>query len=492
MKCLPEILPTLTAIINKSLRESSVPPSLKDAIVTPILKKSTLDPEQLKNFRPVSNLSYVSKIIERVVACQLNKYMSENNLHETFQSAYKRFHSTETALICVQNDVLRALDNKKCVLLVLLDLSAAFDTVDHSVLLSRLSTCLGLRDAALAWFASYLSGRSQSVHIRNSTSKKHKLQFGVPQGSVLGPILFCIYTLPLAQIMREHNVDFHFFADDTQLYISFNISELNSTCRQMESCISDLSSWMTSNFLKLNGEKTEILLFSSRFNKVDRSLGALNIGGTTVRTSPLVRNIGAFFDSSLSLESHVNQICRSSYLHLRNLGAIRKYLTPSTAACVAHAFISSKLDYLNALLHNLPDRLLNKLQRIQNTAARIVSQTKRTDHITPVLSSLHWLPVRARIDFKICVIVFRALHGLAPAYLTDLLQIKEPSRQLRSSDNGVLLFVPRVRTAAYGDRMFSAAAPVLWNRLPRDIRDLHTENLFHKCLKTHLFRQYFN
>ena len=292
--------------------------------------------------------------------------------------------------------------------------------------------------------------------------------------------------------MRHYNVDFHLFADDTQLYLSFDISEIQSTCHQMECCIADISSWMTSNFLKLNSEKTEMLLISSRFNKADTSSCSLNIAGTTIKTSSVVRNIGAVFDSCLSLESHVNQVCRSSYLHLRNLGAIRKYLTPSTAACAVHAFITSKLDCLNGLLLHLPDRLLNKLQRIQNTAARIVSLTKKTDHITPVLASLHWLPVRARIDFKVCLIVFRVLHGQAPAYLVDIFKLKATPRQLRSSSDHFLLAVPRVKTVSYGDRAFSVGAAVLWNSLPSDIRNLPKETVFRKCLKTYLFRKYFN
>ena len=492
MECLPGILPTVTQIINLSISSSCFPPSLKDAIVTPLLKKSSLDPDEFKNFRPVSNLPYISKLIERVIASRLNKYMSHNNLYEVYQSAYRKMHSTETALVRVQNDVLRSLDDKKCVLLLLLDLSSAFDTVCHPVLLSRLSSCLGICGTALSWFASYLAERHQAVQVGRCTSENKDLQFGVPQGSVLGPILFSIYTLPLGEIMRRHNVSFHLFADDTQIFLSFNFPEFKATCTQMENCIKDIRSWMTANYLKLNSEKTEMLFISSRFSKIDTSFCSLNFAGTIVRPTPSVCNIGAIFDSSLSLESHVNRICRSSYLHLRNLGAIRKYLTRSTAATLANAFISSKLDYLNALLVNLPDQLINKLQRIQNTAARIVTLTKRNDHITPVLASLHWLPVRARISFKVCLmILYRILHDQSPEYLKEIICVHEPTRQLRSAQNGTLLSVPRVRTAFYGDRAFSAAAPAIWNVLPNHVRLSATETVFRKWLKTPLFRQYF-
>ena len=166
-------------------------------------------------------------------------------------------------------------------------------------------------------------------------------------------------------------------------------------------------------------------------------------------------------------------------------------MTPSTAAHLANALVYSKLDYSNSLLINLVDRQLDKLQQIQNITARIVSRCGRTNHITPVLASLHWLPVRVRISFKVCLMVYRSIRGLAPAYIMDILSIYRPSRNLRSSENWVLLRVPNVRTSTYGDRAFSSAAPVLWNSLPLEIRSSDSEILFRKRLKTYLFRKYF-
>ena len=227
--CLPELLPIIVEIINGSLCSSSVSSSLKDALITPIFKKPSLDPEDLKNFRPVSNLPYISKIIERVVAAQLNKHMSENNLYEVFQSAYKKSHSNETARTHVQNDILRSLDEKKCVLLVLLDLSSAFDTVDHTFyclachrVLEYLSLLLlgSNHISCLVQIISFwtLSGSAgQPVHFTKAASSV----WGPLGPLLLGPLLFSIYTLPLGQLIRHHSVDFHLFADDTQLFISF-------------------------------------------------------------------------------------------------------------------------------------------------------------------------------------------------------------------------------------------------------------------------------
>ena len=215
-----EVLPVMTNIINSSLRSSQVPKSMKSAIVTPLLKKSTLDPDILKNYRPVSNLSYISKLLERVVAGRLTDYMTENNLHEHLQSAYKPGHSTETALVKVQNDILTSIDQHGVVILVMLDLSAAFDTIDHDILFSRMENTLGIMGQALAWFKSYLSGRTLRIKIDKSFSELQDIQWSVPQGSVLGPLLFLIYLLPLGKLIRKHGLELHIYADDTQLYLA--------------------------------------------------------------------------------------------------------------------------------------------------------------------------------------------------------------------------------------------------------------------------------
>ena len=167
--------------------------------MVPLLKKSLLDRDTMKNYRPVSNLPFVSKVVERVVASQLNTHMLEHSLLEPAQSAYRRNHSMESALLQVRSDVLQATDGKKCVMLVLLDPSAAFDTIDHDILLLRLEIDIGVCGSALAWFRSYLSGQIQSVRINNTTSQPQPLHYGVPQGSVVGPVLFTVTRHPLRQ-----------------------------------------------------------------------------------------------------------------------------------------------------------------------------------------------------------------------------------------------------------------------------------------------------
>ena len=229
-----------------------MPTELKQAVIRPLLKKPSLDYQEFKNFRSISNLTFLSKVIEKVVALQLVDYIENNGLCEVFQSAYRAHHSTETALLRVYNDIAMSIDNQKSVVLVLLGLSVAFDTVDHSLLLARLSTRFGICDQALDWFRSYLSDRTQHVRIQDVSSDVHALPYGVPTGPVLGPLLYSLYTSPLGDIARSHGLSSHFYADDTQLYLSFERSspEDLSTCTSaLEDCVKDIDLWMLNNKL---------------------------------------------------------------------------------------------------------------------------------------------------------------------------------------------------------------------------------------------------
>ena len=196
-QCIDILLPSLTKLVNFSLKNGIFPNPFKQAIVTPLLKKSTLSKEDLKSYRPVSGLSFLSKLVERIVAAQIRSHMDSHDLGNTFQSAYKVGHSAETALLCIKNEIHLSLSKGMPTALVLLDLSAAFDTIDHDTLLSCLSSRFGFVGSALKWFRSYLQDRFQSVKIGSSLSNLFKLKFGVPQGSVLGPLLFSLYTTPL-------------------------------------------------------------------------------------------------------------------------------------------------------------------------------------------------------------------------------------------------------------------------------------------------------
>ena len=219
--CVEVLAPAVTAIVNESVSTGVVPCSLKQALVTPLIKKSTLNADVLKNYRPVSNLPFLSKIIEKHVDHYFGIHDDANDLNDPHQSAYTKGASTETALLKVQNDLLLAVDSKKAALLILLDLSAAFDTIDHKILLSRLDKNFGIRGTALSWVQSYLSDRLQYIVVNGSKSTAKPLLHGVPQGSNFGPKAFKRYDRPVGIIAKKYRLEYHIYADDTQLYVSF-------------------------------------------------------------------------------------------------------------------------------------------------------------------------------------------------------------------------------------------------------------------------------
>ena len=247
---LDTLLSTLTKLVNAAIDQSTIPQSLKSASVTPLIKKPSLDSDDTKNYRPVSNLPYISKLVEKVIVKQLNKHLEDNNLHQINQSAYRKHHSTETALVKICDFILDALDRNQCVFLVLLDQSAAFDTVHEDLLIHKLQTMYGITDSALALFRSCFKGRSQSVYVNGKSSASKFLTTGFPQGSVLGPYMYPLYTSSLFAIAEEHGINIHMYADDTQLYVSFNHLNCHEILHQLESAISEIRVWMAANHLK--------------------------------------------------------------------------------------------------------------------------------------------------------------------------------------------------------------------------------------------------
>ena len=370
------LVPTITRIFNKSLQLGTMPGMLKGAMVQPLLKKPQLDTEDLNNYQPVSNLTYISKVIERVVAAQLNEHLAANSSNEVYQSAYRQFHSTETALTCVMNDILLALDQRKSVFLVLLDLSAAFDTIDHQLLLGRLAGRIGLSGVPLRWVSSYLTDRTQFLSVSNERSECHQLTNGVPQGSVLGPIFFTIYTQPLGDIVRCHNMKFHLYADDTQLYLSLNGRDPepeHDALTRLEACIADIKLWMLQNKLKLNDSKTEFLQFLPSISKTIARVNntpKIIIGNDAISPNDIAKNLGVLIDDQVTLDRHIMSVCKAANFQLYRLSRMKKYLTPEALHIAVHAFISSRIDYCNAVLVGLPQSSISKLQHVMNCATR--------------------------------------------------------------------------------------------------------------------------
>ncbi|CAM4572394.1 unnamed protein product [Leuciscus chuanchicus] len=479
----PTLLPSLTHIINSSLHTGTFPTAFKQARVTPLLKKPTLNTSLVDNYRPISLLPFIAKTLERAVFNQLTSFLSLNNQLDVNQSGFKKGHSTETALLSVTEALRIAKAASKSSVLILLDLSAAFDTVNHQILMSTLSS-LGITGTSLHWFESYLTGRSFKVAWRGEVSRAHQLTTGVPQGSVLGPLLFSIYTTSLGHIIQAHGFSYHCYADDTQLFLSFQPDDPTVAAR-VSSCLADISTWMKEHPLQLNLAKTELLVLPA--NPSLQHDFTIQLESSLITPSRSVRNLGVTFDDQLTFTDHISKTARSCRFALHNIRKIRPFLTEHATQLIVQALVISRLDYCNALLAGLPACATKPLQMIQNAAARLVFNEPKRAHVTPLFISLHWLPLAARIKFKALTLAYRTITGSAPSYFHSLLRVYIPTRHLRSV-NERRLVVPSQKATKSLSRTFSFTVPCWWNALHTLIRNAESLTTFKRQLKTNLFR----
>jgi len=309
----------------------------------------------------------------------------------------------------------------------------------------------------------------------------------------LGPILFISYISPVARVADKFGVGCYQYADDTQLLISFDDSDYISKLSLLKSCSESLYDWFLANGLALNPNKSNAILLGTAarkrtFNVVDH----VTIAGERTELSNCVKLLGVHVDSNLVFDQHVNKVCQAAYFHIKALRRIRPVLTAKMANEFACAIISSRLDYCNSLLADVSDCHLNKLQRVQNTLARIVCGASKFDHISPVLSGLHWLPIKSRINYKLAMLTYKTLSAGEPLYLASLIKQYVPSRILRSSTAYMLQIPPATKTrTVFARRAFAFAAPTLWNSLSLELRSYDRTCLpssFGRKLKTELFR----
>ena len=481
-ECLDELIPALTHLVNLSLSVSSMD-GLKDTVITPLLKKAGLDPEVLKNYRPVCNIPYLSKIIERAVLVQCNGHLLTINGHIPNQSGYKPKHSCETLLIHITNDIIINMDNSKCTIMLLLDLSAAFDTVDHDILLDILWYELGFRGVVFKWFVEFLSDRRQAVSIDGQKSSFRDNLYGVPQGSVIGPFLFNIYVRNLIRTMEQAGFTIHGYADDHQVLYSFQVDFQVSVIRNTIPRGLDLiSSWMCKHFLKLNPSKSQVIVFYPKVKSGQVVFQRLMLSdGTFVPLSSEVHNLGVTMDSQLTFSPHISSSITHGYQLVRNVSSISKFLSQDHLKTLVNSIVIGKVDNCNSLLYGVSAYNSDRLQKFQNSCARTIYRKRKYDHVTGILRELHWLPSEARPYFKVLCYVYKCLHDLAPSYLSDLILVRR--------DDDCTLSVPRC-SSQIGDRAFSVAGPRLWNALPVDIRTINNLDRFKSQLKHLLFSSF--
>ena len=479
--------PTILKIVNDSLQGGNFPDHWKKAFVTPVLKSKKQDVNDVSNYRPLSDISIFSKVLEKCAYVQLYDHLEENNLLIVNQSAYKKHHSCETALLKICNDVLKTLDSSTNVIVVLLDFSAAFDTINHELLLKKLHNQYGIRGTALRWFKSYLDGRLLKVKIQHCVSKGRSLNYGVPQGSVLGPLLFSLYAQEIHQIISRYGLRYHIFADDIQIYspLTSGFPELNT----LKDCLNEIKLWTSKNSLKLNESKTKFVEIKTRHSNI--RLNNFTVLDKIFKCDPYAKNLGVLIDEKLCFSNQINEVCRMGFVNIRQLWRLSSKLKSITLKIqLVHSCILSKIDYCNSLYFNLPGKQIKKLQRLLNAAVRFIFNIRRRKFpATLYLKKAHILPVELRLRFKMCVMVFKCFNGIAPPYLQNLIRKKISLESLRVSQDTTLLDEPRLEQH-FKNRRFEIVGPRQWNMLPRFIRETASVELFKSRLKTFLFNKF--
>ena len=406
-----------TNIINTSIIYKKFPSRWKNALVKPLPKIN--NPSCASDYRPISLLPAFSKVLEKLIAKQMIEYLKETNYFDNLQSAYKSSHSTVTALLNVTDDIYECLENSELVFLVLLDYSKAFDCANHRLILAKLKAA-GFRDDSLEWIFSYLNGRSQKIVTGTGESEWNGLVNGVPQGSVLGPLLFTVLVSDLRDAIKRGK--YHMYADDTQAYYSCRCENVNDTIKEINSDLSRVSSYSKSNCLKLNTGKSKFIIIGSRPNLKklkDIALDPIKIDQDIIERVYEAKNLGVTFDEELSWTRDVNLRTAKAYGKLKHSYRFKKFLNEQAKLNLTETYILSQLNYGDIILQNLTEQLQNKIQKLQNNCVRFTFGLRKYDHISGFIKNKNILNMKNRRLLHGLTLMFKIKNKLAPAYLCN-------------------------------------------------------------------------
>ena len=406
-----------TNIINTSILYKKFPSRWKNALVKPLPKVNK--PVCTSDYRPISLLPSFSKVVEKLIAAQVIQYLKDTHYFDNLQSAYKHSHSTITALLNVTDDIYECLENSELVFLVLLDYSKAFDCANHRLILAKLKAA-GFRNDALEWISSYLSNRKQLVKTNLGSSSWQSIQNGVPQGSVLGPLLFTVLVSDLKDAIKRGR--YHMYADDTQLYYSCKVDEANKTINDINSDLENISNFSKRNCLKLNAEKSKFIVIGSRQNLKklkEITLDQIKIDDNVIERVYEAKNLGVIFDEELSWIRHCNLQIAKGYGKLKHGYRFKKFLNEKSKLNLIETYILAQLNYADIILQNLSEQLQYKLQKLQNSCVRFVYGLRKYDHISGFIKSKNMLNLKNRRLLHSLSLMFLIKKGKAPSYLCN-------------------------------------------------------------------------
>ena len=473
-------LPALTHIINFSLTTGIFPEAWKLAYVRPLPKSAQC--VTTCDYRPISILPTLSKVLEKVVRKQFVNHLTVSNLFNNLQSGFREGRSTQTALLKVTEDIRKALDEGYVSVLTLLDFSKAFDSVDYDILIARCKN-LNFSDCTISWITSYLRNRKQAVVVDNVFSSAKSLERGVPQGSVLGPLFFLIYVNDLSDVLKE--CSHHMYADDLQIYISGKPSEIALLINKINNDLESLLEWSVKNGLILNPSKSHtIIIGSPQTHKKLEGFGIPDVilDSKIVPRCSHVNNLGLIIDDHLSWEPHVRNVCRKVYGTLHSLRCVDKCLPIKTKELLVKTLLFPFFDYGDVIYNNLNESYAQTLQRSQNACIRFIYNLRKYDHISGWYKINKILTLHKRRQFHCLCLLYKTVKTASPSYLANhFVRLKSPRFQ-----ESQVFCIPKSKTNYY-NKSYTVVAAREWNKLPLSVKNSKSLKSFKKHLMKFLF-----
>ena len=464
------VAPFITDIMNNCIRYCKFPCRWKFALIKPLPKVP--NPISHSDFRPISLLPAFSKIIEKILGSQMQRYLNGAKLINKFQSAYTVNYSCTTVLLVITDFIFNSLDKGELVILVLLDYSKAFDCANHDLILAK-ARALGFMDSALLLLNSYLSDRFQKIKLENEESEWTSLINGVPQGSILGPLLFTILLTDIKDVIvySKH----HCYADDTQVYTSCKLSDVETSLHQINCDLENIAKFSENNSLDLNAGKSKYIIFGSKSNlaKLDRkALPPVLINKRQIDREKTVKNLGIIFDENLSFEKQISKTVSKSVGKLKHAFRFKNFLSQEAKIIIVESYILSNLNYCDILFQNLSCSSERKLQKLQNWCVRFIFGARKYDHVSPYYKKLKTLNIEQRRLLHSLTQMHKLRKNIGPDYLLEKLVTRNEVHQYNTRRNSDLL-ISKSRTSLHQKKFF--------NKIPKIYNDiLKLKNLSNK------------
>ena len=475
------ISPIIASLINKSMTSGKFPKMFKLARVIPLPKPGAKT--DVNNYRPISILPILSKLFEKIVYKQLNYYLEQNNILYKHQYGFRKNHSTTQAIINTLKYLYSNLDSGKLVLSIFLDFKKAFDCVSHKILLSKLHS-YGIRGIALEWFESYLTDRSQYTSINGINSSIQNVSHGVPQGSILGPLLFLIF---INDIHNSSNLfNYTLFADDSTLSVAFENNNLRAFVKILNKELKNVYKWLCANHISINIIKTKYILFSLK--KTIKLPGVIKIGKGKIASTDNIKFLGVFIDRHLTFNNHINNLSVKISRSVGLLYKLNKYLPQTVLLKIYHSLIHPYFNYAMETWFNINNYSSNKLITLQKKSMRAIFNVPYNSHTKELFRTSNTIKLKDLFDFKIALYMYKTLElNFDPELLSSLSKVNNiHSHNTRNNDH---YQIPRYFKNKCKNNINVVGSQIL-NKIPRSLYQKKNLYSFKKSLKKYLTSEY--